>query len=64
MPTEKSAHRVKKVPGAILPGSTAYAIAQTLAWLAKERRDVQEKLEWNQQILGLMQPLLEKKMHR
>ena len=63
-PTEKSVCVGDKVPGTILPGDTAYAVAQTLAWLAKERRDLQEQLEWKQQILGLMQPLLEKRVAR
>ena len=58
-PTEKSVRVCAKVPGAIFPGDTVYAIAQVLAWLAKERRDLQEQLEWKQQISGLMKPLLE-----
>jgi hypothetical protein len=36
-------------------------VAQSLAWLAKERRDVQERLEWKQQIPELVRPLLKKK---
>lgn len=60
-PTEKTVVRGADVPGAILPGDTAFAVAQSLAWLAKERRDVQEQLLWKQQIPSLMQPLLRKK---
>lgn len=61
VPTEKTVVRGAAVPGAILPGDTAFAVAQTLAWLAKERRDVQELLLWKQQIPSLMQPLLRKR---
>lgn len=60
-PTEKTVIRGAAVPGSILPGDTAFAVAQSLAWLAKERRDVQEQLLWKQQIPSLIQPLLRKK---
>jgi hypothetical protein len=29
-------------------------LRQVLAWLAKERRNVQEQLEWREQIPGLL----------
>ena len=54
-PTEKNVKVVKEVPGAVLPGDTVYAVSQSLSWLAKERRDVQEQLEWKQQIPDLLQ---------
>jgi hypothetical protein len=42
------------VPGA--PGESAnlFDVAQVLAWLAKERRDLQEQIEWREQIPLLM----------
>jgi len=55
--TEKSIILGKKVPGAVLPGDNVYAVSQSLSWLAKERRDVQEQLEWKQQIPELLSPL-------
>jgi len=58
LPTEKSVRIGKEVPGAVFPGDTVYAVAQSLAWLAKERRDVQEQLQLKQQIHGLVRPLL------
>ena len=61
VPTEKTVLLGKKIPGSVIPGDTVYAVAQTLAWLAKERRDIQERLEWKQQIGGLVHPLLEEK---
>jgi hypothetical protein len=58
LPTEKSVNIEKKVPGAILPGNTIYAVAQSLAWLAKERRDIQEQLQMKREIHDLLKPLL------
>ena len=57
-PTQKTVLMGDNVPGAVLPGDNVYAVSQALSWLAKERKDVQEQLEWKQQILGLVQPLL------
>ncbi len=57
-PTQKSVFFCSKVPGAILPGDTVFAVGQALSWLAKERRDVQEQLHWKQQIPDLLKPLL------
>jgi hypothetical protein len=57
-PTEKSVVMGGKVPGAVLPGDNVYAVSQALSWLAKERWDIREQLEWKQQILDLVQPLL------
>jgi hypothetical protein len=30
-------------------------VSQVLAWLAKERRDVQEQVDWREQIPGLLE---------
>jgi hypothetical protein len=57
-PTQKTVFFGNKVPGAILPGDTVFAVSQALSWLAKERRDVQDQLEWKQQIPDLLKPLL------
>lgn len=57
-PTQKTVIFGKRVPGAILPGDTVFAVSQALSWLAKERRDVQEQLEWKQQIPDLVKPLV------
>lgn len=56
-PTEKHVIQLSQVPGAVLPGDNVYALSQSLSWLAKERRDVQEQLEWKQQIPDLLAPL-------
>ena len=56
-PTQKTVVKAGVVPGAIVPGDSMYAAAQALAWLAKERRDVQEQQQWTQQIPGLVASL-------
>ena len=35
-----------------------FDVSQVLAWLAKERRDLHEQLEWREQIPKLLAPLM------
>lgn len=56
-PTDKDVVPIATVPGAVIPGDNVYAVSQSLSWLAKERRDVQEQLEWKQQIPELLDKL-------
>jgi hypothetical protein len=58
-PTEKAVTTLAPVPGAVLPGDNVYAVAQALAWLAKERREVQEQVAWRQQIPQLVGTLIQ-----
>jgi hypothetical protein len=58
--TEKTVNFDRKVPGAVLPGNSVYAVAQSLSWLAKERRDIQEQLQMKREIHDLLKPLLGK----
>ena len=46
------------VPGAPRQTRNLYDVSQILAWLAKERRDIQEQLDWREQIPDLLEPLL------
>lgn len=46
------------VPGTPTKSQTIYDVSQILAWLAKERRDLQEQLEWREKIPDLLKPLL------
>lgn len=46
------------VPGAEPPGDHGYAIAQALAWVARQRNDVAERLKWRGQIRPLMAQLI------
>jgi hypothetical protein len=57
-PTQRRMTPGKPVPGAPVPGRTAFAVSQALAWLARERRDVQEQFERSRTIPELMQRLL------
>jgi hypothetical protein len=57
-PTSIGVQKTKRVPGAPQQCHNLFDLSQILAWLAKERRDVQEQLEWREQIPDLMAPLL------
>lgn len=58
-PSSIPVERTERVPGAPEKAKNLFDIGQVLAWLAKERRDVQEQLEWKEKIPGLMEPLME-----
>lgn len=58
-PTTISVRESKPVPGAPKKCSNLFDVSQILAWLAKERRDVQEQLEWREQIPELLTSLTE-----
>jgi hypothetical protein len=53
-PTTIAVRATKPVPGAPKESRTLYDVSQILAWLAKERRDLQEQLEWREQIPDLL----------
>jgi hypothetical protein len=48
----------KRVPGTPKSSQNLFDISQILAWLAKERRDVQEQLIWREQIPEILKPLM------
>jgi hypothetical protein len=48
----------KPVPGAPQQCQNLFDVSQILAWLAKERRDVQEQLKWREQIPELLKLLM------
>ncbi|MBT3193741.1 MAG: DUF932 domain-containing protein [Verrucomicrobia bacterium] len=56
-PTTIPVRRTTQVPGAPKECRTLYDVSQILAWLAKERRDLQEQLEWREAIPELMNSL-------
>lgn len=60
-PTTIAMQGTKRVPGAPQRCRNLFDLSQILAWLAKERRDVQEQLEWREEIPELMAPLLNRK---
>lgn len=57
-PTTILTERTDKVPGTPDKIGNAYDISQVLAWLAKERNDLQEQLDWREQIPDLMNKLI------
>lgn len=56
-PTTIHLHKKKRVPGAPYECQNLFDLSQVLAWLAQERRDVQEQLEWREQIPALLKLL-------
>lgn len=57
-PTTIAMKKVKRVPGTPEQCHNLFDLSQILAWLAQERRDVQEQLEWRERIPELMTPFL------
>lgn len=57
-PHRKTMKSSVKVPGAPPRASNAFEISQALAWLAQERRDVQEQVDRMREIPDLMKTLL------
>jgi hypothetical protein len=49
----------QKIPGAPSECRNLYDVSQSLAWLAKERRDVQERLAWREGTHDLITPLVQ-----
>ena len=57
-PSQKRMARMQKVPGCPSTSDNAFAIAQVLAWIAKERRDISEQLDRMREIPELMASML------
>jgi hypothetical protein len=57
-PTTIKTKQVRRVPGSPHKSKNLFDLSQVLAWLAKERRDVQEQLEWREQIPEILKPLM------
>jgi hypothetical protein len=53
-PTSVKVSAGERVPGAPEQTRNLFDVSQILAWLAKERRDLQEQMEWREQIPRLM----------
>lgn len=56
-PTNIEMKVAERVQGAPLRSDNLFDLSQILAWLATQRRDVQEQLEWRERIIDVMQPL-------
>lgn len=57
LPSTIRVHPTTMVPGTPAGCRNLFDISQVLAWLARERRDVQQQLEWRERIPALLQPL-------
>lgn len=60
-PSELTMRNDRSVPGAAAPARNAFDASQALAWLAHQRRDVQEQLERTRHIPALIAALLRQK---
>jgi hypothetical protein len=60
-PTQIKMKKTVRVPGAPFRCHNLFDLSQILAWLAQERRDVQEQLTWREKIPQLLKPLMNKK---
>jgi len=58
LPSERVVRVLGPVPGAIFPAEDVFAASQVLSWLASQRRDLSERVEWMKQIPGLMDELI------
>jgi hypothetical protein len=57
-PTRIGTKQVHRVPGCPTQYKNLFDLSQILSWLAKERRDIQEQLEWREQIPAILKPLM------
>jgi hypothetical protein len=57
-PTTIKVEQTRRVRGSPFKSKTLFDVSQILAWLARDRRDVQEQLEWRDQIPGILEPLM------
>jgi hypothetical protein len=55
-PTTIAVRLTDKVPGAKKCVANLFDVSQVLAWLARQRRDVQEQLAWREKIPELLRP--------
>ena len=56
-PTTVRTREAHRVPGAPEECRNLFDLSQILAWLAKERRDLHEQMEWREAIPRLLKPL-------
>lgn len=56
-PTAIAVRETHPVPGVPVSSSTLFDLSQILAWLAQDRRDLQEQLEWREQITDILTSL-------
>ena len=58
LPSEKEVEIGGQVPGSSTPAKNLYDISQVLTWLAGQRNDVEEQLNWQRDVPDLMEALV------
>ena len=59
-PSDVATERTLEVPGIAPPVADAFGVSQALSWVAGQRTELQEDLEWRSQVPELMQLLLKR----
>ena len=55
--SEKPVTATRAVPGASAPANTVFDVSQALSWVATQRNNPEERVEWQRQIPGLVTAL-------
>ena len=63
-PSEVGIERTNEVPGINPPVENLFDVSQALTWVAGQRTDLQEGLEWRSQVPGLIEDLLKRSSRR
>jgi hypothetical protein len=58
-PSEVMVDRLDSVPGIVAPVTDVFGVSQALTWLAGQRVDLQEDLEWRSQVPELLKTLID-----
>jgi hypothetical protein len=56
-PSEIRTNRIGAVPGVDAPVSNLFGVSQVLSWIAGQRREISEDLEWRSQVQELIAKL-------
>jgi hypothetical protein len=56
-PSEVRTNRISVVPGVDAPVSNLFGVSQVLAWIAGQRAEIAEDLQWRGQVEDLMEKL-------
>src|SRR5579862_2557371 len=63
-PSQVTTHETTPIPGIERPASDAFSVSQALTWIAGQRAEIDEDLEWRSQVPGLMDLLIKKSVEQ
>jgi hypothetical protein len=63
-PSEVAILETNKVPGIERPVADAFGVSQALTWVAGQRAEIEEDLEWRSHVPELMELLIKKSVER